>query len=64
LSSPSFLFLLKNFNCVKPNPLPKKNFGQKFFPPPPPPILTCFVPAAASSGRAELVAAAERPHIG
>ena len=62
MSVPPSKFLLEIIINMKPNTVYKIHLGQSFAPPPP--ILTCFIPAAASSGRAELVAVANRPHIG
>jgi hypothetical protein len=60
MSVPVSLFLLEIVISVKPNTVHKINLGQTYLPP----VLKCLIPAAPSSGRAALVAVAERPHIG
>ena len=60
MSAPPSMFLLEIIINVKPNTVHKINLGQTYFPPS---ILIRFIPAAPSSGRAVLVAVAERPQI-
>ena len=57
MSVPPSVYLLEIIINMEPNTVHKINLGQTFCrPPAPAPVTTCFTPAAASSGRAVLVA--------